>query len=162
MSDDEYEGPDVNALDADMEEEDEDEDELEKEEKKTKDDRPKRVPSKNRRFTGRFSSYEWSRVIATRAEQINAGSVVARTTLWDSVQIAEAELSEKRCPLFIDRPSGDGTRVERWHTKDLVPIDHGSGYMKKSPIQEIGDLSLDQILTYGSSFSNLTPFKPFE
>lgn len=68
-----------------------------------------------------MSRYEITRVLGTRAEQLNAGApafVVPPTGVIDGYQIARLELQQKKIPFIIRRPLPDKTH-EYWNVKDL-------------------------------------------
>ena len=68
-----------------------------------------------------MSRYEITRVLGTRAEQLNAGApafVVPPTDVIDGYQIARLELQQKKIPFIIRRPLPNKTH-EYWNVKDL-------------------------------------------
>ncbi len=68
-----------------------------------------------------LTKYERSRILGTRAAQLNDGSepyIKIPSHIVDSYVIAEKELKEKALPFIISRPLPNG-RIEYWRLSDL-------------------------------------------
>lgn len=82
-----------------------------------------RVPDNVRQTYNLLTKFEITRIISTRAEQIARGSApTIQTNLTVPIEIAEEELNQKKIPIIIRRPIGEGNdkKYEEWDTKDLI------------------------------------------
>ncbi len=123
----------------------------------------KQITGKNRTYLPRMTSYEFARVIGVRSNQIDYQSPVGiNTSKTSSIEISEEELRGNKCPLYLGRPSGDGSKTEIWHTNELVKIDVGLKLRDPTPIQNIKNLTIDEILNFGGSFPTLRAFSQQE
>jgi len=150
--DDNYDNYDNDKLE-DEEEEDENDDSITENHKSS----IKKIHGKDRKTIPRLTSYEKARIIGTRSLQIENGSFanIVVENITESTSIAQKELEENKTPLYIGRPLGDGNSMEIWHSNELVQIDVGLSKMKTSPFQQIGNLSLKEILNFGGVLPEL-------
>lgn len=77
----------------------------------------------DRRSPPILTDFEYSRLVETRAEQIDAGCLVHPDAkidgLIDSLDIAEAEINQKLSPLLIRRPFPDGS-YDEYQLSELI------------------------------------------
>jgi DNA-directed RNA polymerase subunit K/omega len=149
MSDNEFEDDVYDEFKSDEEEEEEDagDDEDPYQESGELTNAKYMVSGPDRRGTKILFRPEFSRSVETRAAQISNGSPVGIDTKHtDSLDIAEEELRLGKCPLFIDRPSLDGKKFERWHTSELQIINCGKDIGVKTPIQQIREMSFEDLI----------------
>lgn len=122
-----------------------------------------KIIGSDRKFTPRMTSFEYARLVETRSEQIEAGSHVGidpiKLGLTSSLDIAEEELKQGKCPLYVGKMSNDGKRMEPWHSSELQIMDSGDGLVL-TPIEKIKDMSLDDILGDHEVWSKIT--KPLQ
>lgn len=105
------------------------------------------VTGSDRRYIPRMTRFAYSRLVETRAAQIEAGSPVGIDAialgLINSLDIAEEELRQGKCPLYLGALSSDGKRMNLFHSNELQRTDPGE---EPSPIEKIGGMSLEDLL----------------
>lgn len=105
------------------------------------------VTGSDRRYIPRMTRFAYSRLVETRAAQIEAGSPVGIDAialgLTNSLDIAEEELRQGKCPLYLGALSSDGKRMNLFHSNELQRTDPGE---EPSPIEKIGGMSLEDLL----------------
>lgn len=105
------------------EEEDEDEDEEEDEDKKEEPKKKSRVVESSKRITvNRMTKYEYSYIVAKRAEMIEHGSplMLPDTTFIRAIDIAMEETANYLNPIIIRRTLPNGN-IEEWRNDELLP-----------------------------------------
>lgn len=78
-----------------------------------------------RRTSEIMTKFEYTKVVADRAEQIKNGSVCFTDVegLSDPIEMAKKEVHDKKCPLDIRRMITDKI-AERWHVNEMaIPPD---------------------------------------
>ena len=83
------------------------------------------IPKEKRRTSNRISLFEFVNVIGTRAESIEKGDEIYTSieNKETSLEIAEAEIREGRCPFIIERVlyrTGNTVYVEHWAVREMI------------------------------------------
>jgi RNA polymerase Rpb6. len=80
------------------------------------------VRPEERRTSHILSMYEATHIIATRAAQIESGSTCFADNIKgiiDPIEMAKAELLQRKCPLLIRRKVGND-KIELWSPNDMT------------------------------------------
>lgn len=105
------------------------------------------ITGSDRRYIPRMTRFAYSRLVETRAAQIEAGSPVGidamALELTNSIDIAEEELRQGKCPLYLGALSSDGKKMNLFHSKELQRTNPSE---EPSPIEKIGGMSLEDML----------------
>ena len=105
---------------------------------------------KDRRYEPIMTTFIKARVLNARTEQINAGSSVGIDPsvkgLTKSLEIAEEELRQGKCPLYVCKTSNDGKVTEYWHTNELQRTEPDDEGIFLPPIDRIKNMSLEELL----------------
>lgn len=105
------------------------------------------ITGSDRRYIPRMTRFAYSRLNGTRAAQIEAGSPVGIDAialgLTNSLDIAEEELRQGKCPLYLGALSSDGKKMNLFHSNELQRTDPSE---EPSPIEKIKYMSLEDLL----------------
>lgn len=109
------------------------------------------ITGEDRRYTPIFTSFILTRIICTRAEQIDAGSPVGinpqEKGLTKSLDIAAEELRQGKCPLYVGMMSNNGKKVEHWHVNELQPTERKIEGDIEPPIDRVKNMqSVEDLL----------------
>jgi DNA-directed RNA polymerase subunit K/omega len=118
----------------------------------------RKITGEDRLILPIMTTYEYCRMVETRSKQIDNASSTVMEGVSDSLDIAEKELAEGKCPLFVGKPLENGSRAEKWHTSELTILDNGLQKLEDSPIQSISGLSIEEMINFGSHTPKLRKF----
>ena len=147
---------DTDIESSDTEEEDEEEEDDDEEEVTFA--RKNVTMGTDRTTTPRMTNYEYTRLLGTRALQIENGSHIGiHTDKKNSIDIAEEEIKTAKCPLYVARPIGD--RCEIFQVNELEMMDCGLTEKKKKPVQQVLDMTIEEIISFETACLKIKEFK---
>lgn len=121
------------------------------------------VTGDDRRYIPRMSRFAYSRLIETRAAQIEAGSPVGIDAIGlgitNSLNIAAKELEKGKCPLYLGALSSDGKKMDLFHSNELQSTNPSN---EPSPISRIENMSLADIMNEHVVWEKITKRKQGE
>ena len=79
------------------------------------------IPDDERITSEVMTRFEYTNVVATRARQLEQGSMafVDYSNITDYKKIAELEILTKKCPIDIIRKLNNNY-IERWHVNEMI------------------------------------------